>query len=151
MPTFIAILEDDAPRIETMRHILMELLPQYQPIFFDHATKMIAWLTRHLQEVVLLSLDHDLPINRGSGEDHGCGRDIANHLTTVSPTCPIIVHSSNASAAAGMVRVLGDAGWPVWQVTPFGDLEWVSTAWADQLHQLIDRGWVFEMQEPDRG
>ncbi len=110
---------------------------------------MITWLKDHLPEVVLISLDHDLPVSGATGADFGCGRDVADCLADLSPVCPVIVHSSNMLAAAGMVRVLKDANWPVWQTHPFGDLDWIAQAWRPQVAELIERGWV--SQSPRTG
>jgi hypothetical protein len=119
MPCFIAILEDDSARVRVMQECLELLLPDFQSAIFEAAPKMIAWLADHLADAALISLDHDLPVIRVDGIEGGSGRDVADYLAAIPPTCPVVVHSSNAPAAAGMIRVLSDAGWPVWQVNPY--------------------------------
>src|SRR5687768_466814 len=101
MPPSVAILEDDAARVLAMRSCLAELLPSVQVVVFDHAERMVEWLDSHLGEVVLISLDHDLPVRRlgDTMEDCGTGRRVADFLASLQPTCPIIVHSSNNDCA----------------------------------------------------
>ena len=81
MPGYVAILEDDPVRLAEMRACLPELLPGHAPAFFDNAGEMIAWLGDHMQEVVLISLDHDLPLRQergGQAVDAGTGRAVAD-------------------------------------------------------------------------
>ena len=93
VPRVVAILEDDPARIAAMRACLDELLPGAAAAFFEDAMQMIAWLGRHLGDVVLISLDHDLPLraDRGRTVDCGTGRQVADYLASVPPICPVIV------------------------------------------------------------
>jgi hypothetical protein len=139
-----AILEDDPNRIVAMRACLAETLPGIGVVFFEDAQKMIAWLAEHLGEVVLISLDHDLPLRTQEGRtiDCGTGRQVADYLASVPPTCPVIVHSSNGHCAPGMVFALTDACWPCSCVYPCNDTAWVVGAWADQVRQYAQDGWI---------
>jgi hypothetical protein len=95
---------------------------------------------------VLVSLDHDLPLQQMRDErpvDAGTGRMVADHLARCEPTCPVIVHTSNEYFGPGMMRVLRDAGWTHCRVYPHGNCEWVGTAWAEAVRQYIDSGWIF--------
>lgn len=138
----IAILEDDGARIELMLPWLNQLLGEYQVVIFQSASRMIQWLTDHLSNVSLISLDHDLPVITVDGDEGGDGRQVADYLTKFPPTCPVIVHSSNVGAAAGIVRVLKDADWPTWQVSPYGDLEWINEWWGPVVKEIRDKGWI---------
>ena len=145
MPEYVAILEDNAGRIAEMRECLAELLPRYQHVFFENAYDMVAWFNDHVADVVLISLDHDLPLQAvrdGVEIDCGDGRIVADHLATLPPTCPVIVHSSNNTCAMGMLRVLRDAEWPLRRVYPCDDNAWVKNAWADEVRQYILGGFV---------
>jgi hypothetical protein len=145
VPEHVAILEDDAGRITEMRACLATLLPRYEHVFFDNANDMVAWLRNHLADVVLISLDHDLPLHpvrNGVQVDCGDGRAVADHLATLAPTCPLIIHSSNVACAEGMVRVLRDAGWPLRRVYPTDGHAWVKKAWADEVQRYIRSGFV---------
>ena len=140
----VAILEDDGNRIAAMRACLAEILPGIELIFFEHAQEMIAWLGEHLGQVVLLSLDHDLPLRDQGGEaiDCGTGRQVADFLASLPPTCPVIVHSSNNFFAPGMFFALKDTGWRCSRVYPSDDTAWIATSWADQVRQYVRDGWI---------
>ena len=139
MSKFVAILEDDAERLAQMRICLGQLLPQYECVCFDDSSKMIGWLKEHLPEVVLISLDHDLPME----PDHGNGRDVADWLSTYSPVCPAIVHTSNEFFAPAMMQVLADCGWHVERVYPHSDHHWVAVGWSQQIREFMQTGWIF--------
>jgi len=141
---FVAILEDEQNRIAAMRGCLAEILPGREVVFFEHAQEMIAWLGEHLGQVVLLSLDHDLPVKSSDGNavDCGTGRQVADYLATVPPSCPVIVHSSNDTCATGMFFALKDSGWPCGRVVPCNYIRWIADAWADKVRQYICDGWI---------
>ena len=133
-----------------MRTCLAEILP-VEAIFFEKSREMIAWLGQHLGEVVFISLDHDLPLRDADGRsiDCGTGREVADYLASMPPTCPVIVHSSNDVCAAGMFFALKDAGWPCSRVYPCNDTAWIGAAWAEQVRRYIHDGWILsEKQEP---
>src|SRR5438105_932342 len=92
MPDFIAILEDDGSRIDAMSPWLQSLVPEFEPVFFTSAGARIDWLKAHLAEASLISLDHDLPVICVDGSEGGTGREVADYLAALPPTCPIIVH-----------------------------------------------------------
>jgi len=140
----VAILEDDGDRVAAMRACLDEALPGTEVIFFEDAQKMIAWLGEHLAEVVLISLDHDLPVRNDAGKrlDCGTGRQVADFLGSMPATCPVIVHSSNDSCASGMFFALKEAGWPCSRIYPSEDTAWVGASWADQVRRYMREGWI---------
>jgi hypothetical protein len=141
-PSIIAILEDDARRIEQMARCLRDCVGEDQVIVFDNAPEMIAWLTGHLAEVKLLCLDHDLGANRilnGEIQDPGTGRDVADYLGSRQSVCPVLIHTSNVMAAPGMMMVLEEAGWTCSRLAPFNDLEWVQAAWIDDVKKALGK------------
>jgi hypothetical protein len=140
----IAILEDDPNRIAAMRTCLAETLPGMEAIIFEDAQKMIARLSECLGEIVLISLDHDLPLrdHEGMAIDCGTGRQVADYLASFPPTCPVIIHSSNNNCAQGMFFALKDAGWPVSRVYPSDDTGWITDSWAEQIRRLAKAGWI---------
>src|SRR5256885_15001425 len=105
VPEVVVILEDDPARIAAMRACLTEVLPGTEIVVFEQAQAMIAWLGCNLAQVALISLDHDLPLLDQSGRaiDCGTGRQVADYLASLPPTCPVIVHSSNSFCAPGML------------------------------------------------
>ena len=61
--------------------------------------------------MALICLDHDLGANlivNGDYQDPGTGRDVADYLSGEEACCPVLIHSSNAMAAPGMMMVLED-------------------------------------------
>jgi hypothetical protein len=143
-PRSVAILEDDAGRVGEMRICLGEVLPGVEVVVFEDAGKMIGWLGGNLAEVVLISLDHDLPLRDGEGRavDCGTGRQVADYLAGLAPTCPVIVHSSNQYFAPGMFFALKDAGWPCCRIWPNDDLGWVRRDWGERVRRYVREGWI---------
>jgi hypothetical protein len=45
-------------------------------------------------------------------------------------------------ASGEMPRVLREAGWPCSAVTPGDDLRWIDAHWLEEVHDLIERGWI---------
>jgi hypothetical protein len=123
-----------------MRSFLQRIFPSYEVTVFDGAPEMIRWLKSHLHETTLICLDHDLGANRiinGNLQDPGTGRDVADYLSDEEPICPVLIHSSNAMAAPGMIMVLEVAGWICSRVSPYNDLEWVDEAWVPGLKRYL--------------
>lgn len=145
----VAILEDDTDRLLEMKQCLDELLPEYTHCFFDNAEEMVAWLEGNLQDCVLISLDHDLPIiqyRMGRQVNPGSGRFVADYLATRPPVCPVIIHSLSGSEGEGMARSLRDAHWPLCRIEPFGDYEWIRKSWVPQIQRYVSDGWIFSRQ-----
>ena len=149
MAYHVAILEDDTNRLLEMKACLDELLPEYVHCFFDSATEMVNWLEENISSVVLISLDHDLPIiqyRMGKRVEAGTGRFVADYLATREPVCPVIVHSLSSNNGEGMARVLTDTKWPVTRIQPFGEYEWVRQIWKPLIENYISQGWIFSTQ-----
>jgi hypothetical protein len=133
MPT-VAILEDDEGRRGAM---LKQLVGAgVNVVVFPRAHDMIAWLHDHLVECALISLDHDL-VSTVKGDDPGSGTDVVLFLSARSPSCPVIVHTSNPLAAPAMRYFLSQAKWANERVVPFNDLEWVDIAWAPVVRAML--------------
>jgi len=133
----IAILEDDPGRIEGMRAALARDLAAFAVVIHGAAPAMIAWLRDHLGETALISLDNDLIDPDGVAIDVGEGRDVADVLCREAPCCPVILHTSNSSAAHAMAQALGEAGWPLCRVVPHSSLEWIEDVWARHVRQFL--------------
>jgi hypothetical protein len=136
----VAILDDEPERLAIMEPLLCERFLQFEIRTFDSAPDMIGWLKHGVQKLVLICLDHDLGPNRMRDDDEfdpGTGRDVADYLATQTPTCPVIVHSTNGLAVPGMIRVLEEAGWTCGRIIPDSQLEWIEKWWfAEVLRQL---------------
>jgi hypothetical protein len=140
MPLKIAILEDNLPRQDAMRKILDDRCPMYEVVVFHSAAKMIGWLREHATEVIACSLDHDLEVVDGSNGDvidFGTGRQVAEHLATLSPTFGVVIASTNVPAARGMEQLLVEGGWSVARITPYEDLLWLREAWWPAMRRTL--------------
>jgi hypothetical protein len=136
----IVILDDEPRRIEEMKRCLAIHLPKCDVVCFDNAPDTIEWLINHSEVAKLICLDHDLGPNRqrhGAVFDPGTGRDVADHLASQTPTCPILVHTTNSLAAPGMELVLTDSGWRHLRVVPYNDLEWIGQVWIAQAMEAL--------------
>jgi hypothetical protein len=139
----IFLLEDNPERIAPMLAVLGELCASHEVHVEDDSQRAIAWLSANQPVIDLISLDHDLdsvPRHEDPPRDHGCGRDVADHLAAQSPTCPIIIHTSNDVAGDGMFFALQRANWPVHRVYPHDHHDWVAVDWWVAVSHLIKSG-----------
>lgn len=137
---YLAILEDNAKRREHMARLAADRLSTYEQAFFTSSAAMIEWLQANLSQVIGISLDHDLepdPDASGPWVDPGTGREVADHLATCQATCPIVIHSTNVSAAMGMQATLEETGWLVDRITPYEDVLWISELWLPTVRKSI--------------
>lgn len=125
-----------------MRAVLAGLEPEFSGRYFDSAPDMLLWLASELPSVALMSLDYDLGglRERDGGFFHpGTGGDVVGFLAERSPVCPVIVHTSCASAAEEMLETLRSAGWESSRVAPVSSSEWIEDAWAAEVARLLFR------------
>lgn len=137
MRQYIAILEDDAERIEHMKQILESDFSDHSVRFFSNALSMIDWVEQHLDDVALFSLDHDLIAEDLNAPDPGDGRDVANYLATKDAWCPVIIHSTNYYGRVGMKYALLDRGWTVEIISPEPEIEWIDNKWEKAVVKLL--------------
>jgi CheY-like chemotaxis protein len=136
----IVVLEDNAERCEAMRDCLSDRLYTFGAHFFADAKQTIAFLAEHADDTIAISLDHDLEPALVPGQfapDPGTGRDVVDFLAARPPIFPVLIHSSNSAAAAGMNLALTDAGWNTHVTTPYGDLDWIAELWLPTLRRAI--------------
>lgn len=138
----IFILEDNPSRLSAMLKVLADLFPTIPIHTEPSAPAAIAWLQSHQPHLTLICLDHDLLPPTPTSPDPGTGRDVANHLASQPPTCPIIIHTTNIPAGDGMLFTLQQAHWPTFRVHPHNDNTWVTTDWKHCLTQLKSAGWL---------
>src|SRR5438067_1289622 len=110
MKRAIVILEDDHERREAMLGWLTDRFPAYEQRCFEHPAALNAFLEARHDDVLALSLDHDLNELLGAAAEI-TGMKAVNALLTLEPSFPVIIHSSNGTAAAKMERRLKRAGW----------------------------------------
>jgi hypothetical protein len=137
----VVILDDEEERRGRMVSLLSYVRPDIPIHYFDNAPDLLQALPALLSRCILLSLDHDLgPLRERAGQrfDPGVGRAITEALATLAPSCPVIVHSSNAPAAQGMLNDLRYANWQTIRVVPYGDLDWIRAAWLPAVTMLLN-------------
>jgi hypothetical protein len=101
----IILIMDDANRLTAVSSLVAERYPECEIVLFDNAPDTIEWLKNNLSSLALMSLDHDLGINKernGEVFDPGIGRDVVDYLVTQVPRCPVILHTTNYMARDGM-------------------------------------------------
>jgi hypothetical protein len=136
----IVILEDNPERQAAMQLCLQDRFYQFDAVFFQTAVTMQEYCARHLDETILIGLDHDLELQpgpNGRSLDPGTGRDVADFLAGKQPVCPVVIHTSNGPAGDGMEMVLHDAHWQTVRVQPFDDLEWIPASWFRAVRRAI--------------
>jgi hypothetical protein len=138
----IVILEDNSERRAEMQACIQSRFHQYEIKFFATSHSMIGYLRDHLDDALCIALDHDLEPEvdeSGAMVDAGIGRDVADYLAQQAPVCPVVIHTTNVPAAAGMEMVLQESNWKTYKVLPHDDLEWIATDWFRAMRQAIVR------------
>jgi hypothetical protein len=132
------ILEDDDERTAAFVQEISDIDPNVDVLIWRSAHKMCRDLAAHLPITVLISLDHDLRTPHEQGEDPGSGMDVAEALSLLTPSCPVIVHTSNVDASWSMINELAHSGWSVERVGPVGmGTKWVQTVWAPVVRRMM--------------
>jgi len=103
----ILCLDDDVGRHEVFKAAMRDyrLVHTYEIVTFAQAV-------RETQDLVLISLDHDLGggVNRNR-ETEGCGCDAAELVGRYAPPeVPVLIHSDNRPAAQAMRTILVRTG-----------------------------------------
>ena len=140
MPLKIAIHEDNAERREAMQRCLTDRFYTFSHHFFDESGDMIRFLRDHLAETIAISLDNDLelkPAADGRMIDPGSGVEVAEFLATREPVCPVIIHTTNSSAAEKSKGLLEAAGWRTRRIVPFDDMSWIEADWYFALRRAV--------------
>ncbi|MDY3562896.1 hypothetical protein R5W23_004377 [Gemmata sp. JC673] len=128
------MLEDEAERLVRFRAVAARL--GCELVCWPNAHRMIAEMGERLAEAAFISLDHDLEPEDAT--DPGDGLDVAKHLAGLSPTCPVIVHTSNSARGDSMMGEFELAGWRRHRVLPIGD-DWIEVDWAWHARNLLRR------------
>jgi hypothetical protein len=134
----IAVLEDNGDRTAEMDRLLADKFPFYQRKFLRTACEALPWIEENWQRIICLSLDHDLePCSEYPSVDPGIGRDVSSFVAAKEPAFPVVLHTTNATAAIGMESDLSENGWNVQRVLPYDDLAWISEAWLPAVRNAI--------------
>src|SRR5260370_32912926 len=135
-----AVVEENGDWGGGMRGWLGDRFYQFEALIFTSAPNLIDFLRQNLGDTLGLSLDHDLEPpsdHRGVGPGPGTGRDVVDYLACQDPACPVIIATTNSSAAEGMEEVLREAHWQTYRVFPFDDLSWIATDWFRAMRRGI--------------
>ena len=147
----ILILEDDTHRREVMSECLLDRFPQFDVEYFRRAPDMIERMeATGLEDVILISLDHDLifPEEEAKLIDSGDGVDVANWLSEQSPVCPVIVQTTNNVEGDRMMERLNTSGWTTSRVVPYSDTKWIHERWRVLVREAIVQGPRVEVSVP---
>ena len=132
----ILMLEDETERLERFAAVIGQQLSD-RPFQHRRSAHEFIRLMVKLPQPELICLDHDLFPWSSDEPDPGDGRDVAHFLAQRQPNCPIVIHSSNAPAAASMKSTLEEANWQVHRVPPLGE-DWIETAWLHVVKRLLE-------------
>jgi CheY-like chemotaxis protein len=127
--SLVLILDDDDDRVRRFRTALRRIDPALRLRSWKDTRKMKRALADLLPQTALISLDHDLKWLNGAPLLGGDGADVARHMATLSPACPVIVHTDNCDCAPRMCGVLRRAGWKCSRVVGEGE-EWIERKWS---------------------
>lgn len=133
----LLVLDDDRARLGAFEQIAARLGKDWAVKSWRDAPTMISEIEQHLQGARLISLDNDLYKDLDSDPDPGSGRLVAEHLSKLKPTCPVIVHSTNTDAAWGMHNALRAGGWTVELVHHLNQPKWIEGLWLPKAARLV--------------
>jgi CheY-like chemotaxis protein len=123
-PPLILMLEDDAERLDRFHAVAAKLGAEL--VSWADAFGMLAEIGPYLPSAALISLDHDLEPTGPA--DPGDGLQIAKHLASLPPRCPVVIHTSNGVRGDMMEGEFELARWTYHRVLPVGD-DWIEVDW----------------------
>lgn len=132
----ILILEDNDDRREAMRDWLGDRMSMYSLHITDDPDTFIGYVREYAGNILAVSLDHDLH-ERPDQSTTLTGMQVVDHLVTVPPAFPVLLHTSNRHDGERMRSRLIDSGWGVQWVVPFDGTTWVATDWYHALKRAI--------------
>lgn len=136
MANRILILEDNADRREAMSDCLGKRLPQHTLHMTDDPDEFIQYVREFAGDILAVSLDHDLH-ERPDQSTTLTGMRVVDHLVTIPPAFPVLMHTSNRHDGETMRSRLVDAGWRVRWVIPFDGTTWIPSDWYRALKRAI--------------
>jgi hypothetical protein len=133
---YLVMLEDDLDRIRRFRAIVATHHPDARLDVYRTAPAFIAAYSALTSMPCLVCLDHDVFVDSPDEPDPGDGRDVSTFLTTQPAICPVLIHSTNAPAADGMMFSMRDAGWTVDRIAPIGG-DWIEAYWYPAAYKIV--------------
>lgn len=132
----LIMLEDERDRIERFHRVLELNVKEHQLFVFRTAPSFVTAFCQLIEPPALVCLDHDLFTDTPEDPDPGDGRDVTSYLSTVQPSGPVLIHSSNNCAADVMLYTLLDAGWTAERISPLGQ-DWIESYWYPTAMRMI--------------
>ncbi len=132
----LLILEDNAERIQRFTVAVEKIERSLGLHCRRDAWQMIGEMSHLLPKAHLISLDHDLDPQEGSSTDPRTGLDVAKCLATLSPCCPVIIHTSNSDGAGRMMGEFELAGWECHRIVPWRE-DWIEQDWSRLVRRLL--------------
>ena len=135
----ILILEDSPERIAAFSTTMQQAVGA-QVLVWKSAQAMVEELPQNLSNAALLSLDFDLIPERNSTQDPGNGLAVCEYLAKLTPSCPVILHSSNEKAVWEMLFKLSGGNWETdWlRHDPLG-VVWIGALWLPKVQSYLAR------------
>jgi hypothetical protein len=134
----LLMLEDNAERVQRFTAALQRIDAALPLRIWRNAWTMLREVAAYLPSARLISLDHDLDPEEGDAEDPGTGWDLTKVLASLSPVCPVIIHTSNGERATWMCGEFDLGGWEYHRVAPLGD-DWIEQYWRRVVRRLLKR------------
>ena len=128
----IFILEDNYERIENFKIALGTIESHIERT----VPEAIEWLSNNDKRISLFSLDNDLYMPEYDG-DEGEGWELCEWLILNTSKRPLLIHTTNISAATKMEMACADAGWHCLRVPPYNGFEWIHQSWIDAIREFI--------------
>lgn len=132
----VLILEDDPERIARFRRALDAHHPDLDVRIWSNAKRMIREAGPLLSKAMLVSLDHDLPLDR-EDTDPGDGLDMTRFLVLHPTPIPVIVHTANGPRAQVMMGEFELACWTCIRVLPIMGSDWVESDWLSEVTRVL--------------
>jgi hypothetical protein len=128
----IFILEDNYDRIENFKIALGSTENHTERTVPD----AINWLSANVDRVILFSLDNDLYVPEFEG-DEGEGWQLCEWILSNSPKRPLLIHTTNFTAATKMETSCADAGWDFMRIIPYNGFDWIHQSWIKAVREMI--------------
>ena len=135
----LMMLEDDLDRIRRFRAVVAGHFPNAALNISRTARDFIVSYPALSDTPDLICLDHDLFTDSPNDPDPGDGRDVSNYLISQKAKCPVLIHSTNTSAADSMLYSMRDAGWTIDRIAPIGE-DWIEAFWYPTACDMIASG-----------
>lgn len=136
MAKCIVVLEDNRERRVAMGRWLADRLPMYDLKITDEPSEFVACIRNRAGDILAASLDHDLH-EREDQSTEITGMLVIDRMVEMSPTFPVLLHTSNRPDGERMRSRLTEAGWTVEWITPFDDTAWIGEDWYPALKRII--------------